>query len=531
MISRIGLALLYSVAPAALVAQAVELRSGDGFINVEGEIVGYNGVMVQVETSVGVVAVPASEVICYGAGCDTVVASGDFGLTSGAFAGVEGAAATEAVVTPSTSNAFTVGFSASEYAELYRIVTGAYAVTNASATNVELTSEGDLLLQNSDTGQSASLAVNADDTAPDITVGTVSLNGTAPAEYNTPAAWALGTNLSHQLLGLNTFSVIVAPNAGISEISLDDLARIFAGEITNWSEIGGADMGVLPLQLPPNSQVGAGMQRLVMEPAGKEIAENVLTLSNEAGVAASINQFPGSVSVITTAAANADVVVDVTGTCGIAVAPTPFNIISGDYPLVGPIMATYDVPAATPLIAEVFDFASSDVARGLLENEGFINHGAMVMDEDAKNARLSDLLSGSFDDAQRTAAAEMFQALVDADRLSSTMTGGVASGPEGAWNRAMMINLIETLQDDANNGREIVFVGHGQSAAGSAAAIDASAAAATVFAAIFESVAADTIAAGGYSVSSYGFGDVSPAACLDGQVAGSDYTRIEVWLR
>ena len=47
----------------------------------------------------------------------------------------------------------------------------------------------------------------------------------------------------------------------------------------------------------------------------------------------------------------------------------------------------------------------------------------------------------------------------------------------------------------------------------------------------FESAAEATVATGGYSVSSYGFGNVSPATCVDGQVAGSEYTRIEVWLR
>ncbi|MEJ8561809.1 substrate-binding domain-containing protein [Yoonia sp. GPGPB17] len=467
MISRIGTTLLCSVAPFALFAQAVELRSSDDFINVEGEIVGYNGVMVQVETTVGVVAVPASEVICFGAGCNDIIASNDFGLTASAFQGVEASETSETVVAvvPGASDELTVGFAASDYAALHRTIVGAYAVTNASSTRVDLTSVGELVMEDNTSGQSASLALSASDATADIVVGAVSLNGTAPAEYNTLAAWALGTNLTHQLLGLSAFSVIVAPNAGISEISINDLARVFAGEITNWSQIGGADVNILPLQLPPNSQIGAEVQRLIMDPAGKEIAGNVLTMSDEAGVSASINQFPGSVSVVTAGAASNDLVVDVVGTCGISVAPTMFNIISGDYPLVRPIMATYSAPATTTLVADVFDFASSDVAQGLLENEGFINHSAMMMDSGEKNTRLSGLLEASFDDAQRAAAAEMFQVLFDAERLSPTMTGGVASGPEGAWNRAMLINLIDMLEDGANAGREVIFVGFGQSSA------------------------------------------------------------------
>ena len=528
MIARFAAALFCGVSPIALYAQAVELRSPDGFINVEGEVVGFNGVMVQVETSVGVIAVPAQEVICFGSGCAEILASNSFGLTAAAFQGV--VADTDPVATVG-ADTFSVGFSTPNYGTLYRTITGAYAVTSSGETRVDLASVDELLLENQTTGETATLAVSASDEAVDIAIETVSLNGTAPTAYNRPAGWAIGKDLSHQLLGLKSFSVLVAPNAGITELSINDLARIFAGEITNWSQIGGADVSVLPLQLPPDSDVGSAFQRLVMDPAGKEIAGNVLTMSNEAGISGSIGQFPGSVSVVSNARAGDDFVVSVAGPCGIAVAPTPFNIVSGDYPLSRPIMATYGARPNTGLTAEVFDFASGKVAQGLVAGEGFINHSAVAMDSAVKNARLSSLLGASLDDTERAAAAEMFQVLFDADRLSPTMTGGPASGPEGAWNRAMLINVLNFMQEPENAGREIIFVGFGQSARGTAAEVEISKAAAASFKTLLQSVAASTIAANGYTVSSYGFGNVSPATCIDGQVTGSDYTRVEVWVR
>jgi ABC-type phosphate transport system substrate-binding protein len=528
MLARLTTVLFCTVAPVALFAQSVELRSSDEFISVAGEIVGFNGVMVRVQTNVGQVSVPASEVLCYGAGCNEIIASNDFGLTASAF---EGVVTAEVAEQSGTQDDLTVGFGSPIYGTLYRTVTGAYAVTSASSTNVELTAVGELTLQDEATGQSASLTLSAPDTVADIEVGAVSLNGTAPSFYSNPNSWATGTNLTHQLLGLNSFSVVVAPNASITEISISDLARIFAGEVTNWSQIGGADVNILPLQLPPNSVAGAELMKLVMEPAGKEVAGNVLTMSDEAGVAASISQFPGSVSVISTASANGEYVVDVTGSCGIAVAPTNFNIISGDYPLIRPAMASSGAAPRAPLIANVFDFAAGDVAQGLVANEGFVTFSAITQDPAEKNARLSSLLEATLDDAQRVAAAQKFQVLFDADRLSTTMSGGPASGPEGAWNRAMMIDLIEMLEKAPNKGREIIFVGYGASAAGSAQAIAISTATAAQFKALFENVAASTIASGNYTVTSYGFGNVSPSTCIDGHVAGSEYTRVEVWIR
>ena len=534
MIKRIATTLFCTVAPAALLAQSVELRSSDEFISVEGEIVGFNGVMVSVQTNVGQVSVPASEVICYGEGCNEVISSNDFGLTAAAFEGVviaEESEAPQAVEVTSSQDNLSVGFASSAYGTLYRTVTGAYAVTSASAIDVALGSGGALTLADSASGQNASLALADDTESADLVVGTVSLNGTAPSAYADPDAWALETNLTHFMLGLNSFSVVIAPNAGMTEISINDLARIFAGEVTNWSQIGGADVNVLPLQLPPESETGMEVMKLVMEPAGKEIAGNVLTMADEAGVAASISQFPGSVSIVSSGAANGDYVVDVIGSCGIAVAPTSFNITSGDYPLVRPAIASFNAAPATPLIADVFDFAAGDVAQGLVANEGFVNFNAVVQDPAVKNARLSSLLEATLDDAQRVAAAQKFQVLFDADRLSTTFSGGAASGPEGAWNRAMMIDLIQELEKPDYAGREIIFVGYGESAAGSTQAIAISAAAAAQFKALFEDVAASAIAAGGNTVASYGFGNVSPSSCVDGHVAGSEYTRIEVWIR
>ena len=95
----------------------------------------------------------------------------------------------------------------------------------------------------------------------------------------------------------------------------------------------------------------------------------------------------------------------------------------------------------------------------------------------------------------------------------------------------MLQSVIAAMRDPANAGREIIFVGVGESTAGSQAAIDASVAAAADMQAALSAEAAGVIAAGNFTLSSYGFGNVSSATCIDGQVAGPEYTRVEVWIR
>ena len=333
------------------------------------------------------------------------------------------------------------------------------------------------------------------------------------------------------MIGLKAFAVVVNPDVGIDSVTMDQLADIYAGDLTNWSEIGGPDQRILPLQLPVNSLVRNEVIKLVMNPVGKSIAGSVLTLADEASIVASIGQFPGSISIVSADSIGGTATLPVAASCGVAVDPVPFSIVSGDYPLVRPIMATYDRIPNTSLPIELFDFASTTVAQSLLGREGFINYGAVTQDAADKNERLSQILGASLEEIERPVAAQMFQALFDADRLSPTMSGGAASGPEAAWNRAMMIALADTLKDAAYAGREVVFVGFANSTGGTQAEIDASAIAATQVEAAFAQFAADIVRDNGLRLTSLGFGNVAPATCVEGQTDSSTYTRVEAWVR
>ena len=527
MIKRIAATLLCTVAPVALTAQDVDLRSPDEFISVEGQIVGYNGVMLRVQTSVGTVSVPASEVICYGPGCLETLANNDFGLTEDAFQSVVAVTAQELV---ERSDDMQVAFSDPAYGTLFTTLAGAFAVGSNSATTASLSSTG-ITMESEFGNETATLTIADSSGDADIVLETTPLNGTQPIAYSGPEGWAAGNSMSHQMVGLSAYSVMVAPNASINSITMNDLARIFAGEITNWSQIGGADVNILPLQLPADSAMGQEIQALVLGTAGKTVAGNVLTMADEGGIATSINQFPGSISIVSAAGADESLTVPVAGSCGLVVEATPFNIASGDYPLLSTVMANYDNKPQTDLVTEMFDFASAEIAQELIAQEGWVNHSALTQTTTEKNTRLSGLLGASLDDAQRTAAASMFQVLFDADRLSPTMVGGAVSGPEAAWNRAMMIDLLAVMSDPANAGREFLFVGKGDGTSGSQAAISNSAMAAQAVKDAVAANAADIIASGDLTLSHFGFGNVSPATCVDGQVASSDYTRIEVWLR
>jgi hypothetical protein len=520
--------LLCAAAPAALFADPVELRSIDGFISVDGEIVGFNGTMVAVETSVGQVNVPASQVVCFGDGCDEIIANNDFGLTRAAFQDV--VTSTEVAVVGGTDD-ITVSFFVPAFDAIYRIVVGAYVTTSQTDANLTIGSTGAITLDHPDTGTKSNLRLADAGETSNAVVTVTSLQGEAPQAYAEAADWALAPAISDQLLATRALAVIAAPNIEVGAISMTDLADIYAGDITNWSEIGGPDLAILPLQLPATSTMRDEFINLVMDPAGKSIAGNVLTMADGRGIASSVNQFAGAVSVVEVADASDNNILPVSGACGTPVVLDGFNVISGDYPLVRPLMISFDSVPETQLTADVFDYAARAVVQRLISAEGFDSFFAITQDDDARDRRLNQLLGANFEETERLAAAQMFQRLFEAQRLSPTMFGGATSGVEAGWNRAMFNTLEQALSASDMAGREVMFVGFGDDTDGAQAALTASVAAAEDMQAAFMQFAPNLVAANNLTVTSQGFGSISPATCYEGQVAATGHSRVEIWVK
>ena len=530
--SKLAASLLIVVMPAAALAEPVELRSTDGFISVEGEVVDFNGVMLGVDTSVGRVSVPASEVSCYGAACARLLAENAFGLTSADLQGVfTGEAAVADTGAEPREDNLTITFGAAGYEDLFDTLAAAYAVTGETGSTTDAATPGVVTMQDETGAETAVLTVGEGDAPGDIEITTVGLNGSADLQYPSSLDWALTLQPTHQMLSLDAFAVIAAGNIPVDAVSVEQLAGIYAGEIRNWSEIGGPDVNILPLQLPAGSKTRDDLIRTVMEPFGKTIAGTVLTMADEKSIAASVGQFPGSISVLSLENLGDNKVLGVSGACDVAVTPTAFNVASGDYPLLRPIMARYGRPANIPLVRGLFDFAAAKVAQDLFARDGYVGQDIVVQDLADKSSRLNALLSAEMEDAERLAAAQMFQDLFTADRLSATMYGGPTSGPEGAWNRAMFLHLEDLLKTDAYEGREILFVGYANSANGPEASIGVAREAASVMREAFTQFATETVLNNALRVTALGFGSIAPATCYGGQVTNNAYSRVEVWVR
>ncbi|MCS6971789.1 MAG: phosphate ABC transporter substrate-binding protein [Turneriella sp.] len=62
-----------------------------------------------------------------------------------------------------------------------------------------------------------------------------------------------GLNIKEYTIALDALAVVVHPTNKISRLTLAQLSDIYAGKITNWKELGGADMEILAISRENNS--------------------------------------------------------------------------------------------------------------------------------------------------------------------------------------------------------------------------------------------------------------------------------------
>lgn len=134
-------------------------------------------------------------------------------------------------------------------------------------------------------------------------------------------------------IALDGLSVAVNRNVGIANLSMDELAAIFAGEITNWSEVGGASAKIEVIVRDETSGTYGSFKEIVLDPKKKSYTLNAIVARENGELATKIASTPHSIGYIGMAFNH--IVTEAGGhvlTIG-GVEPTNRNVVDGSYPI------------------------------------------------------------------------------------------------------------------------------------------------------------------------------------------------------
>lgn len=169
------------------------------------------------------------------------------------------------------------------------------------------------------------------------------------------------------VLAHDGIAAIVHPDNEVADISMEQLTQVYAGEITNWSELGGADADIVVV----SREDGSGTRSAFEEILGLE----------ESGIVASATIAEGNGNVQTTVAGNPNALGYVSFaylddtikalTIGGAEA-TPDAVKSGDYALSRPFNMVYFQDQLSDVAQAFLDFVQSEDAVTIIEDNNAI---------------------------------------------------------------------------------------------------------------------------------------------------------------
>ena len=174
------------------------------------------------------------------------------------------------------------------------------------------------------------------------------------------------SGLTETILAYDGIAVIVNPENTVEDLTLEQIAAIYTGEVTNWSEVGGADAEIVLIGREAGSGTRGGFEEIVdVEDACKYRQE----LSSTGDVIATVAQNPGAIGYASLASVKDTVkAVKVAG-----VAPSEATVKDGSYAIQRPfVLATKEGVQLGDAAQAFFDYVTSADANAIIVAAGVV---------------------------------------------------------------------------------------------------------------------------------------------------------------
>ncbi|GAA5076539.1 phosphate ABC transporter substrate-binding/OmpA family protein [Roseibacterium beibuensis] len=500
--------------PSPAIAQDVELRSLDGSVTLEGNLISYDGAYYRIETEFGPMTVSAQGVACAGPGCPDLT-------TFVAEARIAGAATVAEGLMPELLQGFAeaqgMALRQTEGADGTQIFTLSRRDGSPAARfhlTPGTTDAGFLALLNGETD--IALALREPNAAE-----------RRAAEAAAPDDPALERRV--RVLALDALVPVVSPENPVDAISLPDLARLFGGEVTNWSELGGPDAPVALHLLSPGLGLAQGFADRVLVASDSGLSEEVTRHDSGAALAAAVANDPYAVGIMPRSSRGLARSLPLRGACGFSQLATPDAVKAEDYPLTAPVYL-YLAPRRLPqLVRQFLDFTRSETAERMVQSAGYVNQSLTRTPLAWQGARLANAIAGAGEDVTLADLQTLVARLDGAERLSPTFRFGDGTAELDTQSRASVLRLAAAIERGAFDGRRLIFVGFSDSAG--AAAVNRRLSlrrAETVREAVI--AAAEAVDPDRVEMIVEAFGEAMPMACDDTDWGRAVNRRVEVWL-
>ena len=334
---------------------------------------------------------------------------------------------------------------------------------------------------------------------------------------------------NEHVLALDGLIVIVAQDNPAVSLSIDNVAKIFAGQLTDWSQVGLPPGRINVYSVSRRSGTFSSFDALVMQPRGLTFTTSARFLLSTAEVSDAVAADANGIGVTSFPFLRDAKGLNIESSCGLITRPSVFAVKTEEYPLTRRIyLYTLNKPAH-PHAKGFLDFALSKEAQRMIADAQFVDQTPNSLGFDDQGGRIAYALNAPGEDFDIAQMRQLIADLNGARRLSITFRFRSAAIDLDTKSRADIDRLVALAATRELRGKQIMLLGFadalGPYQVNNALSLRrATHVRDTLLAAAKGSIDPSLVVHKGYS-------ELAPVACND-QIAGRDLNRrVEVWVR
>ena len=168
------------------------------------------------------------------------------------------------------------------------------------------------------------------------------------------------------VLAYDGIAVIVNPENTVEDLTVEQIAAIYTGEITNWSEVGGMDAEIVLVGREAGSGTRSGFEEIV---GVEDLCQYRQELTSTGDVITAVSQNPGAIGYASLATVKDTVKAIKVG----GVATSDETVKDETYAIQRPfVLVTKEGTALTETAQAFFDFITSEAARDVITAAGVV---------------------------------------------------------------------------------------------------------------------------------------------------------------
>jgi phosphate transport system substrate-binding protein len=251
---------------------------------------------------------------------------------------------------------------------------------------------------------------------------------------------------SEHILGLDGIAVIVNPSNHISELRKDELRRIFAGDITDWSQVGSSRGAIKVYARDEQSGVFEAFNNVVL--AGKSLATSARRFANSNALSDAVSGDPNGIGFVSLPDVHNTKSIAVSDKGAEALKPTRLTVATEDYPLSRRLYLYTPGTARNKYMQMFVEFTLSKQGQEVVAESGFVSQNVQPIAQTVSDGAPEEykLLT---EGAQRLSTDFRFQAgkseqdskaQADLDRIASLI-----ADQQGVGSRILLFGFSDNL--------------------------------------------------------------------------------------